>query len=318
MPSLPSLAIVIPCRDSERWLRRAIDSVLAQGADCAELIVIDDGSTDRSLDVVRSYGERLSWRSGPGRGACAARNAGLALATADYVMFLDADDYVEGPLLAGVRRSAADGRPDLVVSRWTTETKGVRTDAGPVRTPAEAKREFLRYNVQTASLAFERRFLDRIGGWNDAVLLRQDVEVALRALLHQPRIAVNPEGIAVWVSHPGHAGVSRRDDRAAWASVLGWYDDHCRRLGVRSDPEFAGEYAARYYHLASRCYTRGWADLGDEALRSSRALGLRGHLGDLRHRVLSRVFGLRRRVTVLPAAKRRLRAAIRRIRRAQA
>jgi glycosyltransferase involved in cell wall biosynthesis len=308
----PTLAVVMPCYNSKAWVRRAIESVLAQADDCAELIVIDDGSTDGSLDILRSYGDRLSWRSGPNRGACAARNAGLALATADYVVFLDADDFIEGPLLAGIRRSAADARPDLVVSQWIVEKeRGVRIDRQPARSVDEVRRKFLDYNLQTASLAFERRFLDRIGGWNPNVLLRQDVELALRALLHRPRVAFNPDGVAVWVSRPGHSGISARDDRAGWESVLGWYDDHRLRLGVAADPVFAREYAERCYHLASRCYARGWRDLGDRALRASRDLGLRGHIGGLRHRLLSRLFGLRRRVTVFPAAKRRIVAAMR-------
>ena len=59
-----------------------------------EVVVIDDGSTDNSLDVIKSFGDRIIWENGPNRGACVARNRGLALAGGEYVQFLDADDIL--------------------------------------------------------------------------------------------------------------------------------------------------------------------------------------------------------------------------------
>jgi glycosyltransferase involved in cell wall biosynthesis len=103
----PDVSVVIPCYNAERWVGRAIDSVLAQEGVTVEVIAIDDGSTDGSVEVLRGYDDRIHWDTGPNRGACAARNRGLALARADYVMFLDADDYLLPTCLFNLKQHSA-------------------------------------------------------------------------------------------------------------------------------------------------------------------------------------------------------------------
>ncbi len=90
----PTVSILIPCFNAERFVGDAIRSALEQTYDRVEVIVIDDGSTDGSLDTIRSFGGRVRWEAGPNRGACAARNRGLELATGELVQFLDADDLL--------------------------------------------------------------------------------------------------------------------------------------------------------------------------------------------------------------------------------
>jgi glycosyltransferase involved in cell wall biosynthesis len=85
MKHLPNISVVIPCWNAEKWVGRAIQSVLDQNYPELELIVIDHGSTDRSLAVVKSFGDRVCWQSGPNRGACAARNRGATVATAQHI-----------------------------------------------------------------------------------------------------------------------------------------------------------------------------------------------------------------------------------------
>src|ERR1700738_2604870 len=96
---LPSLAVVIPCWNAERWVARTIQSVLNQNYRKLELIVIDDGSTDGSVEIIRSFGDKILWATGANSGACAARNRGLAAVRSEYVLFLDADDHMEGDFL---------------------------------------------------------------------------------------------------------------------------------------------------------------------------------------------------------------------------
>ena len=88
----PFVSILIPCYNAERWVAQAIDSALSQTWPNKEVIVVDDGSADRSLDVVRSFGDRIRWETGPNRGGSAARNRLLELATGEWLQYLDADD----------------------------------------------------------------------------------------------------------------------------------------------------------------------------------------------------------------------------------
>ncbi len=95
MTSLPLVSVITPARDVGPWIGEAVDSVLAQTECRFEYLVVDDGSTDDTADVVRRRAvtdPRLRLVDGDGGGSGAARNRGLALARAPFVAFLDGDD----------------------------------------------------------------------------------------------------------------------------------------------------------------------------------------------------------------------------------
>ncbi len=86
------VSVIIPAYNAAWCVRRAIDSVLAQSFRDFELIVVDDGSTDDTSEILRSYGTLIRIVSKPNGGLSSARNAGIAAAHGEYVAFLDADD----------------------------------------------------------------------------------------------------------------------------------------------------------------------------------------------------------------------------------
>lgn len=88
----PLVSIIIPCYNAERWVGEAIQSCLDQIYSPIEIIVVDDGSTDKSLEIVKSFGKKIRWETGFNAGVCAARNRGFRLALGEFVQFLDADD----------------------------------------------------------------------------------------------------------------------------------------------------------------------------------------------------------------------------------
>ena len=93
MPHQPSVTVVIPAYNAERYLSQTIRSVLEQSLQDFELVVVDDGSVDGTLEVARSFVDpRLVILSGPNQGVAAARNRGLQIAQAPWIAFLDADD----------------------------------------------------------------------------------------------------------------------------------------------------------------------------------------------------------------------------------
>ena len=91
--------MVVPAYNAERSLRRCIESVLRQTYPDLELIVVDDGSSDGTVAIAKSFGERVRLVSQDNLGECAARNAGFSLARGEYITFLDHDDYWEPGLL---------------------------------------------------------------------------------------------------------------------------------------------------------------------------------------------------------------------------
>src|SRR5260370_32907136 len=76
----PLVSILVPFFNAERWIAQAIESALAQTWPEKEVIVVDDGSTDRSLDIIRRFDGRIRWETGPNRGSNVTRNRLLELA----------------------------------------------------------------------------------------------------------------------------------------------------------------------------------------------------------------------------------------------
>lgn len=109
-----SISVVIPSYNCEKYLGRAIDSVLDQTYPVLECIVVNDGSTDGTACLVASYAEQVVFIEQSNQGASAARNAGIARAQGEYIAFLDADDYWHPTKLEKQARLLQD-HPDLVL-----------------------------------------------------------------------------------------------------------------------------------------------------------------------------------------------------------
>jgi glycosyltransferase involved in cell wall biosynthesis len=104
----PRVSVVIPCYNGGSFLREAIESVLHQTSRAAEIVVVNDGSTDDTAAVARSY-EQVRYVEQRNQGASAARNTGMRSSTGDLLVFLDADDRLQPHALAtGVDSLAAN------------------------------------------------------------------------------------------------------------------------------------------------------------------------------------------------------------------
>ncbi|NEP88739.1 MAG: glycosyltransferase family 2 protein [Okeania sp. SIO2C2] len=95
----PLISIIIPVYNGDRYISEAINSVLQQTYNPIEIIVIDDGSTDKTAEVVKSFGSVLKYFYQENSGTATARNSGISLAKGNFFAFLDADDiWVENKL----------------------------------------------------------------------------------------------------------------------------------------------------------------------------------------------------------------------------
>jgi glycosyltransferase involved in cell wall biosynthesis len=112
---LPLVSVVIPSYNHAQYLRECIDSVLNQSYTRIEVIVVDDGSTDESLDLLRSYGDRIRLLQQCGGRQARARNMALAAATGELVAFLDSDDrYIPERIDAAVAAFLQHPETDVV------------------------------------------------------------------------------------------------------------------------------------------------------------------------------------------------------------
>ncbi|MEO4001535.1 glycosyltransferase [Mesorhizobium sp. CAU 1732] len=125
-----TISVVIAVRNGERFIAETVRSVLAQGACVREVIVVDDGSVDQSVDEALSHGDpRVRVLTNPGRGVSAARNHGVADAHGDWLYFIDADDLVRpGALDALLDASEQAPRAGLIYGDYDR----IRQDGAPI------------------------------------------------------------------------------------------------------------------------------------------------------------------------------------------
>jgi glycosyltransferase involved in cell wall biosynthesis len=122
-PGKPLLSVVTVVFNGEKHLEQTIRSVLDQSYDNTEYIVVDGGSTDRTLDIIRKYNDRIAhWVSEPDKGIYDAMNKGLGLASGDLIAFLNSGDWYNPGVLEAVAgeylRKKING--DLVIAgKWT-------------------------------------------------------------------------------------------------------------------------------------------------------------------------------------------------------
>ncbi|MGJ3250975.1 MAG: glycosyltransferase family 2 protein [Elainellaceae cyanobacterium] len=112
------VSVIIPCFNAHNWVAEAIDSCLHQTYPHIEIIVIDDGSTDDSLKVIKRYGDRIIWETGENRGGNHARNRGFHLAKGDYIQYLDADDYILPEKIQRHIETLETTNADVVYGDW--------------------------------------------------------------------------------------------------------------------------------------------------------------------------------------------------------
>lgn len=192
----PLVSILIPCYNAERWIGQCIESALSQSWGEKEVVVVDDGSPDGSLDIIRGFGDRIRWETGPNRGGNVARNRLLELSRGEWLQYLDADDYLLPEKVEQQMRFLED-RPEVEVafSRYIQETQeaggGATRAVGLMPEPRDDPWSLLvRWDLpQTGACLWRKSAVLRGGGWKPDQPCCQEHELYLRMLQSGARFA---------------------------------------------------------------------------------------------------------------------------------
>lgn len=114
----PLISIIVPIYNVERYIHRCIDSILAQTLSNIEIILVDDGSTDRCGKIADGYlskDPRVLVLHKENGGQCSARNAGLDIARGEYIGFVDSDDWVDSEMFEGLYQAAKQSNADITI-----------------------------------------------------------------------------------------------------------------------------------------------------------------------------------------------------------
>jgi glycosyltransferase involved in cell wall biosynthesis len=268
----PTVSVVVPAFNEERYIADALDSILAQTAAPLEVIVVDDGSTDGTVGVVRGYGERVRLIQQENRGCPGAFDTGFRAAGGDFVALCPADDLYEPQKLEWQQQVLAE-HPEVDVVFGAASKFGLMTGdhVRPPRTGVLDRSWFAaamyRENLIPDPSAVVRRslYLD-LGGYEP--LIGEDYEFWMRALAAGATFHFDPRLVVRLREHGGNISYRALDIWEANRMI------HERYADLAADPEVVRRTLARDLRMIGYCR----AALGRfaEARRSFRmSLGLR-------------------------------------------
>jgi glycosyltransferase involved in cell wall biosynthesis len=183
MESNMTITVVLPAYNSEKYIARALDSVIAQTHKPDEIIVIDDGSTDNTSDIIRKYEPSVKLIQQQNTGASVARNAGIEAASSEWIAFLDADDEWL-PEKLQFQREHLKRNPNL---QWTT-ANFIRSDSANQQKPDICPQRLEKTLKTLAGKEYFQSYFDAYlagsAGWTGTILIKQ--QTLIEAGLFQP------------------------------------------------------------------------------------------------------------------------------------
>lgn len=182
------LTVIIPVYNREAEIARCLDSVATQTRRPTRIIVVDDGSTDRTANIARAHPAGVEVVNGNHRGAAAARNMGLELVTTPWTMFFDSDDIMEPSHIETAMSMAKD---DVDLIGWDINRISLQGEKSVWK--FEIK-DLPWHNIMHGALATQRymartELFRKAGCWNPDVRVWNDIELGARLLSLKPRVA---------------------------------------------------------------------------------------------------------------------------------
>jgi glycosyltransferase involved in cell wall biosynthesis len=186
MKSNRTISIITPSYNQGQFLEQTIHSVLSQGYDQLQYSIIDGGSTDGSVEIIKKYEKHLDhWVSEPDRGQGHAINKGLLRARGEIVNWLNSDDYLEPDALKIINESFADPSVNAVLgrSRIVQEGKVIRNSRGTDVYPGNLAKTLGWARIDQPETYFRKSIFDRLGPINENLHFVMDKEFWMRFLL---------------------------------------------------------------------------------------------------------------------------------------
>ena len=205
----PLVSVIVPVHNGERFVGAALESIRAQDYEPTEVIVVDDGSVDKSAEVARAFGGVQVVRQSENQGPAAARNEGLKRARGEFIAFVDADDLLPATKLSKqVAYLLAHPNVGCVLGRqeWINPPPNLKRD--PVYDELDG--------IPLTSALFRASILRRLGGYDVSYRSHENMDLLFRLRELGSETAVLPDLVLYRRFHGGnlsHAPRSERDPR---------------------------------------------------------------------------------------------------------
>ena len=185
---MPKVSVIIPTYNGEKYIREAIDSVLAQSYEDFEIVVVDDGSADNTKEVLDKYEAQIKYIYQENQGRSAARNRGVKESTGEYIAFLDADDLWEvDKLMLQMAYFEKNSNLGLIYS----DALSVRDREVLVPSLFRERRPYagrcfdkLLYEnfIPTQTVIVKKMVFEAVGGFDESIEVSEDYDLWLKIL----------------------------------------------------------------------------------------------------------------------------------------
>lgn len=259
-PNSPTVSVILPVYNGADYVRFAIESVLAQTFRDFELIIVDDGSTDGTAQIVSSYGDnRIRYFKKDNGGVATAVNYGLRAAAGRYISWLSHDDvFLPTKLEMQVAAREKVGEPSVIYTDFQfINSTGAITEERRIghHSPGETVRNLLvagSISFAAYSLFYDKQCLEQVGLYDESQPFTQDADMLIRLARRFPLVGV-PETLTQIRRHSAQWSAESRWAKEAHAHYLRWLE----RLPLKElFPENGATSSAR-----ARAKARIW--LGD-------------------------------------------------------
>ena len=210
---MPTVSVIIPAYNAEPFVAMTVKSALQQTYPDLEVIVVDDGSTDRTVACLEEFGDRIRVHRQANAGVAEARNAGVRISSGSWIAFLDADDlWLPNKLEQQLASTAA---PLLYTNRFNIGARGelpvVQSDVTPMYEGDVFLPLLLEGNfITNSSVVIRRDVFAAAGGFAQGVSPAEDWDLWLRVAERHP-VAFCPEPLVRYRFHPD--GASRNHQK---------------------------------------------------------------------------------------------------------
>lgn len=275
------VSVIIPCYNAEPYLEQSIGSVLCQSLPAKEVIVVDDGSTDNSVSVARSFGDRVQVISKLNGGAAEARNIGRAHATGEALMFLDADDVL-GPHVLEALTAVLQRRPgSIAIGPWCClrQRDGEWIQTPPNRPPRRFGQDDLSawltgWFHTPCSVLWSREAFAQVEEWDPQAGPNDDGDIMMRAIIKGVPLVKASHGVSYYRRLPEDES-SLSDARHTEAGIrarMHVMNKLARMLKERGMLEaYGAPLGEAFERIASDC--KGHSALRDQCVASAQEYG---------------------------------------------
>ena len=216
------ISVIIPVYNMEKYLEDCLDSICNQSFRDIEIICVNDGSTDKSLDLLNDYSKRdsrIKIINQSNQGLAASRNVGLTHANGNYIYFIDSDDYIELNTLEKLYNNAISNNSDVVLFKYRTVDESgnvLKRDAqfkidaifedvdfnNFIFTYKDVKKHVMNSSYSACLKLYKKEFIDGIDFNFPVGLHFEDVPVHVKVMIEANRVSFVPEALYNYRTNP--------------------------------------------------------------------------------------------------------------------